>query len=35
MAWAASWVDWENRFKEVKKRIDQISKTLETPRSKQ
>lgn len=31
-AWAASWADWEARLKKAKKKAEETSKTLETPR---
>ena len=33
-AWAASWADWEPRLKKLKKKIEEHSKALGTPRGK-
>jgi hypothetical protein len=33
-AWASSWTDWDQRLKKVKKRAEDSSKTLESPRQK-
>jgi hypothetical protein len=33
-AWSSSWVDWEQRLKELKKKVEESSKSLESPRQK-
>jgi tetratricopeptide (TPR) repeat protein len=33
-AWSSSWIDWEQRLKELKKKVDEPSKSLESPRQK-
>ena len=33
-AWSSSWIDWEQRLKELKKKREEPSKTLESPRQK-
>jgi len=33
-AWSASWVDWEQRLKQLKKKVEESSKSLESPRQK-
>ena len=33
--WAATWSDWEQRFKAVKKKIEEPAKSLQTPRQTQ
>jgi tetratricopeptide (TPR) repeat protein len=33
-AWAASWADWDPRLKKLKKKLDESSKTLGSPREK-
>jgi tetratricopeptide (TPR) repeat protein len=33
-AWSSSWVDWERRLRELKKKVEEPSKTLESPRQK-
>jgi tetratricopeptide (TPR) repeat protein len=33
-AWSSSWVDWEQRLKQLKKKVDEPSKALESPRQK-
>ena len=33
-AWAASWYDWQNRLDKVKKKIEESSRTIESPRKK-
>jgi tetratricopeptide (TPR) repeat protein len=34
-AWTSSWVDWEQRLKELKKKVDEPSKALESPHQKE
>jgi tetratricopeptide (TPR) repeat protein len=33
-AWSSSWVDWEQRLKQLKKKVEESSKSLESPRQK-
>jgi len=33
-AWSSSWIDWEQRLKELKKKVEEPSRTLESPRQK-
>jgi len=33
-AWSSSWIDWEQRLKELKKKVEGPSKALESPRQK-
>jgi tetratricopeptide (TPR) repeat protein len=33
-AWSSSWVDWEQRLKQLKKKVEEPSKGLESPRQK-
>lgn len=33
--WAASWMDWEKRLKQVKKKVEEAPKVLEAPRNKE
>ena len=33
--WAMSWIDWEKRLKQVKKKIEDAPKALESPRNKE
>jgi tetratricopeptide (TPR) repeat protein len=33
-AWSSSWVDWEQRLRELKKKVEEPSKTLESPHQK-
>jgi tetratricopeptide (TPR) repeat protein len=33
-AWSSSWVDWEQRLAQLKKKVEEPSKTLESPRQK-
>jgi tetratricopeptide (TPR) repeat protein len=33
-AWSSSWIDWEQRLKELKKKVEEPSKSLESPRQK-
>lgn len=33
-AWSSSWVDWERRLRELKKKVEEPSKALESPRQK-
>jgi tetratricopeptide (TPR) repeat protein len=33
-AWTSSWLDWEQRLKELKKKVDEPSKSLESPHQK-
>jgi tetratricopeptide (TPR) repeat protein len=33
-AWSSSWVDWEQRLKQLKKKVEDSSKSLESPRQK-
>ena len=33
-AWSSSWVDWEQRLKQLKKKVDESSKSIESPRQK-
>jgi hypothetical protein len=33
-AWAASWVDWDKRISHVRRKIDEGSKTIESPHNK-
>jgi tetratricopeptide (TPR) repeat protein len=34
-AWACSWFDWQNRFQKVKKKIEEPSRAIESPRQKE
>jgi tetratricopeptide (TPR) repeat protein len=33
-AWSSSWVDWEQRLKQLKKKVEDSSKSIESPRQK-
>jgi hypothetical protein len=33
-AWSSSWVDWEQRLKQLKKKVEESSNSLESPRKK-